>query len=352
MEIGEDLIKWFTSKKKKLTSALPGEGAVDYASRLATLHNYLNTTIHPEVVAGAMIHDGGYLNDHGPEHIRTVMQRLSKLLSAESCELTGYELYLLIVATHFHDVGNIDGREGHELKIPDFMREMGKLLGDEGVEHRWINNIAQAHGGRGGDRILELSTKEHVNHKVIRPRLLAGLLRFADELSDDAGRASRYLLSKNLIPEGSQIFHEYAAALHSVVIEMASEEITLTFDIPKDKATIKFGKKKKDGTIEHIYLVDEILSRTLKMRSEACICIRAMRPCVFIDTINVNIVISSNNRFEELEKIGYRLDTTAVPASGNDDVIFQLCPEISDWHGLGNLSGETLLRHLEAHHGQ
>ena len=52
----------------------------------------------------------GFLTDHGPEHVKTVARRAADLLHYPEPtfpQLTPYEVYLLLLAIHFHDVGNL-----------------------------------------------------------------------------------------------------------------------------------------------------------------------------------------------------------------------------------------------------
>jgi len=48
----------------------------DYPAQFKSLHNHLNEYYHKDVTAAAALSDaGGYLTDHGPDHIRTVIER-------------------------------------------------------------------------------------------------------------------------------------------------------------------------------------------------------------------------------------------------------------------------------------
>ena len=113
---------------------------------------YLNNSVHSEVNLGARIMDGGLLTDHGPEHIKTVIRRDSDLVSADTCNLTPYEVYILLAAIHFHDVGNIFRRKDHEIKSTEIFKELGPLASTDRTEKLWITKIAQAHGGQDKDK--------------------------------------------------------------------------------------------------------------------------------------------------------------------------------------------------------
>ena len=52
----------------------------DYIARFQAIESFLNENIHPSVTPIASLHDSNYLTDHGIQHIRTVMTRVSDLL--------------------------------------------------------------------------------------------------------------------------------------------------------------------------------------------------------------------------------------------------------------------------------
>ena len=105
---------------------------VDYYERFVKLDDHLNKHVHPSVNQGATAAGQAFANqettaadqkraiwltDHGPKHIETVIRRASELAFAPDPVLSPYEVYILLLAIHFHDVGNIFGRERHEQRI-------------------------------------------------------------------------------------------------------------------------------------------------------------------------------------------------------------------------------------------
>ena len=76
------------------------------------IEDYMNEHCHPNATVGAAVNDDGLLTDHGPDHVRMVTQNAKQLIGDLSLrKLNGYEIYLLLLAIHFHDVGNCLGRE-------------------------------------------------------------------------------------------------------------------------------------------------------------------------------------------------------------------------------------------------
>jgi hypothetical protein len=261
------------------------------------------------------------------------------------------------VAIHLHDVGNIFGREGHELSSADVMRDLEGKLGDESVEKKTIHKIAQAHGGHVNgdkDKIGKLPPKEPVLGEFVREQLLAAILKLSDELADDYERAARYAALKGKLPRESQIYHKYAESLHSAMYDPTGKEILLHFDIPIDSLLQKYGKGNKAGGIDEVYLLDEIFERTIKTHLEVTYCSRFLRQYITVDNIYVKIDIYNNKFFEEIvHVIGYRLVEKGYPDKPSGG-IYDFCPELNDWKGQGKLTGELLNTNLkvQVNHGK
>ena len=107
------LDKWLLEQP---ADQFPPDGGLSYTGRFQSVSGVLNSQVHPHVEKGAIMAGEGFLTDHGPKHIETVINRASWLLfhPVESYpQLSAYEVYILLMAIHFHDVGNIFGRDEH-----------------------------------------------------------------------------------------------------------------------------------------------------------------------------------------------------------------------------------------------
>ncbi len=326
--------------------SFPPHGGIPYASRLSNVAGYLNTQVHPHVEKGAIQRRDGFLNDHGPHHIETVVQRASWLLSHPDStfpQLSAYEVYLLLLAIHFHDVGNIFGREGHETRHTEVMAQIKQHVGDEMVERQAILNIARAHGGKvngNKDTISTLPPDDHILGHDIRYKTLAAILRFADELADDCHRAARMPQALGIIPKESEVFHAYSRSLTSVKVRPAEHIVDLRYSFTKENATRTFGKKTGKDTVSDVYLLDEIFDRTLKMHFERKYCMRFMQGVARIDAIDVRIDVyeDSNSMTPCTDPIGYRLQEQGYPDASSTQ-IRDLCPEVA-------IDGSTLEHQL------
>ena len=282
----------------------PQEGRLDYPSQLSRIENLLNKEVHRNVERMAVLHNAGFLTNHGREHIQDVIQQAGDLAFAIRCELKGYEAYLLILAAHFHDVGNMLGREQHEKKIAEIMEALGDKVGEDRPERMLIETIARAHGGYADAAHTDRDTLKHVPlsewmlRTQVRPQLLAALLRFGDELAENKNRTDTAIYdildfinnSNNnpvsSIPDKSKVYHAYAACLRSSLVNPYEHEVQLHFEIMYDDTQKKFSK----GS-EQVYLFDEIQQRIHKVRTEMVYFARHARTIVPLERLVVKIEI-------------------------------------------------------------
>lgn len=305
-----NLRDWLLKQKKP---SFPGAGKRDYTEQFQGAERFLFEEVHPEVEKLAMTVDGGYLTDHGPMHIRTVIDRASHMIGHPNDHLSPYEVYILLMAIHLHDVGNIYGRKGHEKKLGEVVKAVESRLGSDSVETRMIRQVAEAHGGktpdgRVADTIGGLKADHSLGHDV-RLQLLAAILRFADELADDKNRASRLALWLGRLPPEAEIYHQYAKSLDSVKVRRDLRLVELRFALDGEIACKTF---EKDGGGR--YLLDEIYSRTMKMHFERLYCSRFMGELVRLDAINVKIsVFRDVSDISPFEEVKYSLRESGYP---------------------------------------
>ena len=185
---------------------------VDYAELYRGLLGHLRANIYKDIDAALAANSAipGFYTAHNSEHFDEVVRYAGDLLGVETGDekvgLKPYELYMLLVAIRIHDAGNIHGREEHEKKCFSVLRNCGAASGDDDSEKKVIANIAQAHGGKTNrgdkDTIGDLEAVIHSANSWIRARLIASIVRFADEICEIRSRAANYLLE--LFPTISQ----------------------------------------------------------------------------------------------------------------------------------------------------
>ena len=256
-----------------------------------------------------------YLNNHGEEHIAQVIERAEQIVSKfKNNMLSEFEVFILMCAIQIHDIGNILGRRGHERSLMQLFDEHVKDIIPDTPERRVIKNIAMAHGGRNSngskDTISLLSSSEDLLGEKIRTRLLAALLRLADELADDSTRRSHGAMELEIIGELSMIFQDYSRVLHTVKVEHNESgdcQIVLVYELE-----IKDLEKVYTIAGEERYLLDEIYDRTLKMERERRYCQKFMNSEICIYNINVTINVYGEYS-TRIDTISYRLEDISYP---------------------------------------
>lgn len=322
------LVKWLEEAPDSL---YPQGEKTDHHSKYKSLKEYLDDNVHNDVTIGANLMDPNtLLNDHGPEHIKTVISRASYLVGCKECTLEPYEVYILLCSIQLHDVGNVYGRISHEESAKRIMREAKNICGRDSIEAININKIVETHGGKTAsgdrDRISNLKEIENSTYGTFRPRLLASILRFADELADDRKRANHTLLRNKELPKGSEVFHAYASCLYSAKVNHKEKSIELSYKVPKELLTEELGKL--DSTT---FLIDEIYERIKKMHLERIYCSRFWKGKIDIEKIVGAIEFYDNYIDDILTPISFELGDQGYPQEEND--IYSLIPTLIDSEG-------------------
>lgn len=296
---------------------------VNYTKIFQQVEDYLNKNVHPEVVTGAALQEDGLINDHGKEHVEMVIQRSGLLLGNRIKDLKGFEIFLLLLAIHFHDVGNIYGREKHEERILDVMDALGPILPFDYASKRHIVQIVNSHGGMIDgckDTIAALNETEYLLGIEIRPALIASILRYADEISDDYTRAACFLYDAKKVPPENQVFHDYSKCLQPAVVN--GNTLILKFDIPYELAVTESSKL--DINVEcrwcRLFLYDEILNRLKKCLCELEYCRKYSQGFIIIASIQADIAVFQPNMLSVIHKDSIRLRLSGYPEILKNDI--------------------------------
>lgn len=277
--------RWLSGGKDQFPSDLQ-----ECIETFKEIEKILNEKYHPLVNLGLAVKSGGLLTDHGPEHVKTVIKRAEQIIGEKHIDLlNGYEIFILLLAIHFHDLGNIYGRDEHEQKIYDVMEKMGKSLPLKTIDIDHIRVIAMAHGGyvdkekTNKDTINILKSIDYRDSILIRPSVLAAILRFADEISEDFTRQ----IDLDIPPE-NEAYHKYSQSLE---VNIKGNVISFRYRISYDDT-----QKKVQKDTSQIYLYDEIKLRLEKCLHELEYCRKYSEGFIGITTIKVCIYIISKDR--------------------------------------------------------
>jgi len=180
------------------------------------------------------------LTDHGPEHVRNVMENVSKLLQGELSAYDGVEKYCMLMSILFHDVGNIFNRKNHHKEVSQiYDLVFPDILGSNASsEKQIILSLCQAHCGKAqdesNDTLKFVPFDDWLLGKPIRTQHLATILRFADELAEGEQRTSKFIITHPNLVEAldkfSLDYHLYANC-SSINIDRAGGRICCTYQI-------------------------------------------------------------------------------------------------------------------------
>ena len=313
----------------EIKSSFPYE--IDYIARYKEISGTLYRDVHPLVEKGANILDGVCLNNHGERHIKTVIKRASQLVQTTGFEMTPYELYILLMGIHLHDVGNIRGRAHHEEKISSVILDIEKYISSitfvDDVEKELIIDIAKAHGGS-YDNLLSLNHEDRILDQKVHTKYIAAIIRLADELSDDSGRAHTLLLHNGTIPEDAQIYHIYSHCLKTAEYQPDNKSISYIFRVEEKYLHKKFVMNGKE-----VFFIDEIYARTVKTFKEAVMCTKLLRPNIYVDKVRVaiSIVLEDKDVYGNPKKIQLQYDIEDI---GYPEIDFgKMCPQMAHLTG-------------------
>lgn len=241
--------------EKGLQSHFSKEVADSYYGLYTTTKDYLCQNIYSEIKGVE-----SQLTDHSERHIQNVLNMAWELITSSDDEhgFNIIEIYLLCTCILFHDVGNVLGRDGHQIKIADIFDRTRARHNNHNQEKQLVLRIAKAHCGKSkkGDRdtLSEIGTQSHLFDQPVRIREIAAILRFADELSEGPQRTSQYMIDKGLFSNASLIYHKYAS-ITQVFVDKGNGRIALTYNIDYPVAEVDF-KELLSFTLQRIIKLD------------------------------------------------------------------------------------------------
>ena len=222
------------------------ERGAEYVALYVTARKVLLEDVLEEI-RGAEPH----LTDHGPKHIRHVLENAFKLLEGDLNYFDPLEHYILGLSVLFHDVGNLHGRKKHNIRIAQFYDHV-RSGSEHAHEKALVVRIAKAHTGKArngsGDTLADVPELLHFNGERIRGREIAAVVRFADELAEGQQRTSQYMTQHNLYAPDSIPHHDYSRST-AVTIDRGNERVAVTyqFKIRTEKGVEEELAKLKDS---------------------------------------------------------------------------------------------------------
>jgi hypothetical protein len=223
-----------------------------------------------------------WFTDHGEVHVAAVMHSASELVKLKLAgkkrdPLKTLDIYLILTAILWHDVGMVIDRATHADLVYDMTYDDSEFFPNPHVQGL-VAQIANAHKGHTGLDSLtthELCTIDGPGQDV-NPALLAAIVRFADEISENHTRVSLPVLDH--VPEDQRIFWLYAASVGSSVARPENERVILDYRFDADKVTTRWPDREfpdcwSPGE-EKLPLLTYALCRLEKVNNEREYCFR------------------------------------------------------------------------------
>lgn len=186
-----------------------------------------------------------WFTDHGEVHVAAVMHSASELVRLKlggrkrETQLSTLDIYLILTAILWHDVGMVIDRARHAELVYDLTYDTADFFPNPHVQGL-VAQIANAHKGHAGLDSLpthDLCTIDGPGQDV-NPALLAAVVRFADEISENHTRVSLPVLPQ--VPEDQKIFWLYAASIGSCVARPENERVIVDYRFDADMVTSRW----------------------------------------------------------------------------------------------------------------
>lgn len=274
---------------------------VNYFQRYWSIKEEFKRTWYRNTESGLAAADGILYTHHDAQHVNDVIERAGRLLGLSASQkqpesvrvydkLNPFEIYATLVGTVVHDAGNAEGRDSHERRANKYLSSLGEpIIGTNRLETRYLAAIAKAHGGKTAankkDTISDITEECYVasNDVTLRGRLVAGLVRFADELAEGPTRANSAALLKPYKYPASVVHHLYCKVIQ-VNIDLLGKQVHQRYHVPVEYLTEKF---EHDG--RQVYLIEFIAERLLKCDRERRYCQRYFREVLAIDCVRATV---------------------------------------------------------------
>ncbi len=222
------------STELAIEKALKDVQGTGFYEKFANLRDYL-TPVYSHWAA-----DFSYGNDHGPGHIQRVTERLDELLGPSPLEHleSPLELFLCMAAVQWHDVGMLESRKGHPAISGQWVK---KLKGVDALltehERTIVAVAAQSHGSKCDIRAncSSLPDKLKIGQFSVRPKVIAALVRLADELDEDSRRAPEVAMAimGDEMPADSKFYWTFCQRIVGVCPEVARRSITFNIQLKR-----------------------------------------------------------------------------------------------------------------------
>ncbi len=243
-----------------------------------------------------------WYTDHGIKHTEAILRTLGDMIAPEDSAidvrnesprkgdipsaLSDEDIFILMSAALWHDVGMLIARNNHARNLINYSREIQILTSDSNVTQT-IYDIACAHGSnkKFDDCINFIPLNFYGKDVNVSKKTLAALLRIADEISEDDKRITKANEVFASIPKENQVFWEHSAAIS--YSKYKNNRITIKYALDIEKAFKKY--KFENGKRKTITLYEFIVNRICKIINEMIVCAPYFSTICRVDALNITI---------------------------------------------------------------
>jgi hypothetical protein len=308
------------------------ELGIPFAQRYEVLKDRLYNTEYEHVHAGF---PSG--TNHGRSHINRVLEKLDRLVDGDPLRdgvINAYELFLTMVSVLYHDVGLLRGRKGHQITSQ-------LLVGDENNEYlvnandRDIIKAAVVSHSSNEDiehRCARFAETEVIGSYSVRPRVVAALVRLADELDEDYRRADPTLEQRLNMADDSRFFWRAAQCIRGILPVRNARQIRIDvkFDLEDCGRFFRVDGKPRS-------FIGLFAEKLTKINSERKLTTKYLPPTIQYDELRISVKpLDEHKDWSRPRDFVFGADTSA-----NDFVL--AVPEL-----LEHPAGEWLRRALES----
>ncbi|WP_300673408.1 hypothetical protein [Desulfoluna sp.] len=248
-----------------------------------------------------------YYTNHGKLHVDSVIDSSSKLLQLSIDKLSDVEVFLLLTSIVYHDVAMIKGRIDHHINASEIISRYIDLMPSRDFA-RIVNEIIKAHSGKNGLAIPSGSCGISIKQRSqeVRPKLIASILRFADEVSENRTRVEEVIIDE--VPNESQIFWRYAMSISASIPKPIEKKISVTISIDYETLAEEYVCKEFCNRVTNgqINIIKYIICRLEKMNNERIYCSHIFSELVDIKEIEAELtVVKGIERVEGIEVINF-----------------------------------------------
>ena len=259
-------------------------------------------------------------NEHGVIHTKLILALYSEILqncfciNAKTPEdrdekeklISGDEVFLLIAAAIWHDVAMADGRMDHANRLNDarYVQEIVSSLSafSDEVKHLYCEQILSIACSHSHDESLltckSIGRRERVgiDTVIIRTKMLAGLLRLCDELSDDSSRSNNLALAS--VADESKVFwlHSKYIILSEIAMDNSNRQyqnvVKIHYRVPYEDMFECYTLQDE----QTVSLYQFIINRISKVHAEMTMCCPLFSEVAVLGKLEVHIEIVQDNK--------------------------------------------------------